>query len=124
IKSLHEVTAVKVRVTAAKQNLVLFIYASTASVKLVLLVKIEENILSSYYCLYTVNELWRMRMKQYIQIVDYSLWEVIKNGNAPLITLVDKSVETTITPTTAKKAVEKRFRGNATTKKTQRNLLK
>ncbi|GJR18025.1 hypothetical protein Tco_0966552 [Tanacetum coccineum] len=47
IKSLLEVTAAKVCVTAAKQN--------TASVKLVLLVKIEENILSSYYCLYTVN---------------------------------------------------------------------
>ncbi|GKB97330.1 hypothetical protein Tco_0983467 [Tanacetum coccineum] len=47
IKSLLEVTATKVCVTAAKQN--------TASVKLVLLVKIEENILSSYYCLYTVN---------------------------------------------------------------------
>nr|GEX77828.1 hypothetical protein [Tanacetum cinerariifolium] len=63
IKSLHEVTAVKVRVTAAKSNLVLFIlvvttarvyyncylvmlvYVSTARVKLVLLVKIEENIL-------------------------------------------------------------------------------
>ncbi|GJY64643.1 hypothetical protein Tco_0466103 [Tanacetum coccineum] len=28
---------------------------STARVKLILLVKIEENILSSYYCLYTVN---------------------------------------------------------------------
>ncbi|GJS59143.1 hypothetical protein Tco_0653927 [Tanacetum coccineum] len=28
---------------------------STARVKLVLLVKIEENIQSSYYCLYTVN---------------------------------------------------------------------
>ncbi|GJX42011.1 hypothetical protein Tco_0257001 [Tanacetum coccineum] len=50
IKRLHddlEVTAAKVCVTAAKLN--------TASVKLVLLVKIEENILSSYYCLYTVN---------------------------------------------------------------------
>ncbi|GJU55925.1 hypothetical protein Tco_1229639 [Tanacetum coccineum] len=42
-----EVTAAKVCVTAAKLN--------TASIKLVLLVKIEENILSSYYCLYTVN---------------------------------------------------------------------
>ncbi|GJX19616.1 hypothetical protein Tco_0222293 [Tanacetum coccineum] len=55
------VTAAQVRVTAAKQNLVLFSnlnekYAKyTARVKLVLLVKIEENILSSYYCLYTVN---------------------------------------------------------------------
>ncbi|GKF83548.1 hypothetical protein Tco_0245204 [Tanacetum coccineum] len=28
---------------------------SAASIKLVLLVKIEENILSSYYCMYTVN---------------------------------------------------------------------
>ncbi|GJR20217.1 hypothetical protein Tco_0968744 [Tanacetum coccineum] len=45
IKRLHddlEVTAAKVCVTAAK-------------LKLVLLVKIEENILSSYYCLYKVN---------------------------------------------------------------------
>ncbi|GJS28976.1 hypothetical protein Tco_0489596 [Tanacetum coccineum] len=25
-------------------------------------------------------ELWRMRIEQYIQMVDYSLWEVIKNG--------------------------------------------
>ncbi|GKD61721.1 hypothetical protein Tco_1299230, partial [Tanacetum coccineum] len=24
-------------------------------------------------------ELWRMRMEQYIQMIDYSLWEVIKN---------------------------------------------
>ncbi|GKA07732.1 hypothetical protein Tco_0686956 [Tanacetum coccineum] len=50
IKILHddlEVTVAKVCVTAAKQN--------TDGVKLVLLVKIEENILSSYYCLYTVN---------------------------------------------------------------------
>ncbi|GKD16640.1 hypothetical protein Tco_1205798 [Tanacetum coccineum] len=55
------VTAAKVRVTAAKQNSVLFSnlnekYAKyTARVKLVLLVKIEENIPSSYYCLFRVN---------------------------------------------------------------------
>ncbi|GJX00840.1 hypothetical protein Tco_0184753 [Tanacetum coccineum] len=48
------------------------------------------------------------RMEQYIQMIDYSLWEVIENGNAPPI----------------KKAIEKRFGGNAATKKTQRNLLK
>ncbi|GKA23568.1 reverse transcriptase domain-containing protein [Tanacetum coccineum] len=41
------VTAAKVYVTTASIN--------TARVKLVLLEKIEENILSSYYCLYTVN---------------------------------------------------------------------
>nr|GEU52252.1 hypothetical protein [Tanacetum cinerariifolium] len=33
-------------------------------------------------------ELWRMRMEQYIQMVDYSLWEVIENDNKPLVTTV------------------------------------
>ncbi|GKE66131.1 hypothetical protein Tco_1520292 [Tanacetum coccineum] len=106
-------------------------------------------------------ELWRMRMEQYIQMVDYSLWEVIKNGNAPPITKLVEGVETIIAPSTAEEmaqrrlelkarstllmgipnehqlkfnsikdaksllqAVEKRFGGNAATKKTKRNLLK
>ncbi|GJY47695.1 hypothetical protein Tco_0436758 [Tanacetum coccineum] len=94
-------------------------------------------------------------------MIDYSLWKVIKNGNAPPITKVVKGVETIIAPTTIEEkaqrrlelkarstllmgilnehqlkfnsikdaksllqAVEKRFGGNAATKKTQRNLLK
>ncbi|GJT27007.1 hypothetical protein Tco_0907282 [Tanacetum coccineum] len=106
-------------------------------------------------------ELWRMRMEQYIQMVDYSLWEVIENGNAPPITKLVEGVETIIAPATAEEkaqrrlelkarstllmgipnehqlkfnsikdaksllqAIEKRFGGNAATKKTQRNLLK
>ncbi|GJT40270.1 hypothetical protein Tco_0940135 [Tanacetum coccineum] len=106
-------------------------------------------------------ELWRMRIEQYIQMVDYSLWEVIENGNVPLVTKLVEGVETIIAPATAKEkaqrrlelkarstllmgipnehqlkfnsikdaksllqAVEKRFGGNAATKKTQRNLLK
>ncbi|GJZ02838.1 ribonuclease H-like domain-containing protein [Tanacetum coccineum] len=48
-----------------------------------------------------------------------------KNGNAPPITKIVKGVETIIAPTTTEeKAIEKRFGGNAATKKTQRNLLK
>ncbi|GJR97173.1 ribonuclease H-like domain-containing protein [Tanacetum coccineum] len=106
-------------------------------------------------------ELWRMRMEQYIQMVDYSLWEVIENDIAPPITKLVEGVETIIAPSSAKEkpqrrlelkarrtllmdilnehqlkfnsikdaksllqAVEKRFGGNAATKKTQRNLLK
>ncbi|GJY76237.1 hypothetical protein Tco_0481353 [Tanacetum coccineum] len=102
-----------------------------------------------------------MRMEQYIQMIDYSLWEVIENGNAPPVTKIIEGVETTIAPSTAEEkaqrrlklkarstllmgipnehqlkfnpikdaksllqAVEKRFGGNAATKKTQRNLLK
>ncbi|GJU46112.1 hypothetical protein Tco_1203378 [Tanacetum coccineum] len=55
-------------------------------------------------------ELWRMRMEQYIQMIDYSLWEVIENGNAPPITKVVEGVETIIAPTTANK-FKKLFRG-------------
>ncbi|GKB90283.1 hypothetical protein Tco_0962555, partial [Tanacetum coccineum] len=82
-------------------------------------------------------ELWRMRMEQYIQMVDYALWEVIENGNTTPKTTLVEGVEKVIPPTTAEEkaqrrlnaksllqAIEKRFGGNDATKKTQRNLLK
>ncbi|GKA47396.1 putative ribonuclease H-like domain-containing protein [Tanacetum coccineum] len=102
-----------------------------------------------------------MRIEQYIQMIDYALWEVIENGNSPLKTTVMEGVEKLMPPTTAEEkaqkrlemkarstlmmgipnehqlkfnsikdakllleAIEKRFGGNASTKKTQRNLLK
>ncbi|GKB15351.1 hypothetical protein Tco_0849274 [Tanacetum coccineum] len=66
-------------------------------------------------------------------MINYALWEVIKNGNTAPKTTVMEGVEKVIPPTTAEekaqkrlevKAREKRFGGNAATKKTQRNLLK
>ncbi|GJU15455.1 ribonuclease H-like domain-containing protein [Tanacetum coccineum] len=54
-------------------------------------------------------ELWRMRMEQYIRMIDYSLWEVIENGNAPPITKVVEGVETTIAPATAKEKAQSRL---------------
>ncbi|GJU32004.1 putative ribonuclease H-like domain-containing protein [Tanacetum coccineum] len=106
-------------------------------------------------------ELWRMRIKQYIQMIDYALWEVIENGVTLPKTAVVEGVEKVMPITSAKdkaqrrlevkaksnlmmgipnehqlkfnfikvaklllEAVEKRFSGNAATKKTQRNLLK
>ncbi|GJX56346.1 hypothetical protein Tco_0286243 [Tanacetum coccineum] len=53
-------------------------------------------------------ELWRMRMEQYIQMVDYSLWEVIENGNAPPITKLVEGVETIIAPSTAEEKAQRR----------------
>nr|GEY77073.1 ribonuclease H-like domain-containing protein [Tanacetum cinerariifolium] len=53
-------------------------------------------------------ELWRMRIEQYIYMIDYSLWEVIENGNAPPITQVVEGVETIIAPTTAKEKAQRR----------------
>ncbi|GJQ97382.1 ribonuclease H-like domain-containing protein [Tanacetum coccineum] len=54
-------------------------------------------------------ELWRMRMEQYIQMIDYSLWEVIENGNAPQIKKVVEGVETTIAPATAEEKAQRRL---------------
>ncbi|GKC05214.1 hypothetical protein Tco_0996824 [Tanacetum coccineum] len=39
-------------------------------------------------------------------MLDYSLWEVMENGNAPLITKVVEGVETTIAPTTAEEKAQ------------------
>ncbi|GJT96187.1 hypothetical protein Tco_1091705 [Tanacetum coccineum] len=106
-------------------------------------------------------ELWKMRIEQYIQMIDYALSKVIENGATLPKRQVVEGV-TTVMPITfvedkaqrrlevkarstlmmgipnehqlkfnfindAKlllEAVEKRFGGNAATKKTQRNLLK
>ncbi|GJU31154.1 hypothetical protein Tco_1174743 [Tanacetum coccineum] len=42
-------------------------------------------------------------------MTDYSLWEVIENGNAPLIKKVVEGVETTIAPSTAKEKAQRRL---------------
>ncbi|GJZ54005.1 ribonuclease H-like domain-containing protein [Tanacetum coccineum] len=74
-------------------------------------------------------ELWRMRIEQYIQMIDYALWEVIENGNtAPKTTVVEGVEKLKFNSIKDAKllmeAVENRFGRNAATKKTQRNLLK
>ncbi|GJY14192.1 hypothetical protein Tco_0383501 [Tanacetum coccineum] len=47
-----------------------------------------------------------------------------ENGNAPPITKVVEYVKTIIAPITVEEKAQRRFGGNAATKKTQRNLLK
>ncbi|GJR77967.1 hypothetical protein Tco_0090332 [Tanacetum coccineum] len=54
-------------------------------------------------------ELWRMRMEQYIQIIDYSLWEVIENGNSVPKTKVIEGVETIIAPTITEEKAQRRL---------------
>nr|GEY13351.1 hypothetical protein [Tanacetum cinerariifolium] len=63
-------------------------------------------------------EIWRMRIEQYIQMMDYALWEVIENGATLPKTHVVEDAKQLL------EAVEKRFGRNAATKKTQRTLLK
>nr|GEY43184.1 ribonuclease H-like domain-containing protein [Tanacetum cinerariifolium] len=79
-------------------------------------------------------EIWRMRIEQYIQMMDYALWDVIENGPTLPKTQVVEGVETVMPITFVEdkaqrklelmEAIEKIFYGNATTKKTHRNLLK
>ncbi|GKD85034.1 hypothetical protein Tco_1356188, partial [Tanacetum coccineum] len=77
-------------------------------------------------------ELWRMRMEQYIQMIDYSLYEVIEKNELKAISTLLMGIpnEHQLKFNSIKdaksllQAVEKRFGGNAATKKTQRNLLK
>nr|GEU66044.1 ribonuclease H-like domain-containing protein [Tanacetum cinerariifolium] len=80
-------------------------------------------------------DLWKMRIEQYFLMTDYSLWEVILNGDSPVPTRVIEDVVQPVTSTTAEqrlarknelkaRAIEKRFGGNKETKKVQKTLLK
>ncbi|GJY57966.1 putative ribonuclease H-like domain-containing protein [Tanacetum coccineum] len=67
-----------------------------------------------------------MRMEQYLQCIDYTLWEIVKNGNAPIVTKIVDGKETVIPPTSVEEKAQRKaeFGGNTATKKTQKNLLK
>ncbi|GJY85241.1 putative ribonuclease H-like domain-containing protein [Tanacetum coccineum] len=83
-------------------------------------------------------EMWEIRIKQYFQIQDYALWEVIENGNSwvPIpVTATETGPSTGLKMTVPSTAEEKickkndvkartRFGGNEATKKTQKALLK
>ncbi|GJW11539.1 hypothetical protein Tco_1577366, partial [Tanacetum coccineum] len=77
-------------------------------------------------------ELWRMRIEQYIHMIDYALWEAQRRleVKARITLMMGIPNEYQLKFNSIKdaklllEAVEKRFGGNATTKKTQRNLLK
>ncbi|GJW76738.1 hypothetical protein Tco_0138420 [Tanacetum coccineum] len=52
-------------------------------------------------------KIWRMRIEQYIQLIDYALWEVIENGaTLPKITTVE-GVVTVMPITTAEEKAMK-----------------
>ncbi|GJZ49267.1 hypothetical protein Tco_0603457 [Tanacetum coccineum] len=54
-------------------------------------------------------ELWRLRIEQYIQMIEYALWEVIENGNTAPKTIVVRGVEKVMPPTTTKEKAQKRL---------------
>nr|GEV58314.1 retrovirus-related Pol polyprotein from transposon TNT 1-94 [Tanacetum cinerariifolium] len=78
-------------------------------------------------------DLWKMKIEQYFLMTDYSLWEVILNGDSPVPTRIVEGVAQPVAPTTVEqklarknelKARENRFGGNTETKKVYKTLLK
>ncbi|GJU98825.1 ribonuclease H-like domain-containing protein [Tanacetum coccineum] len=53
-------------------------------------------------------DLWKMRMEQYLQCIDYTIWEIIENGNAPLVTKTVDGKETVIPPTSVEEKAQRR----------------
>ncbi|GJT47155.1 hypothetical protein Tco_0955870 [Tanacetum coccineum] len=49
-----------------------------------------------------------MRMEQYLQCIDYTLWEIIENGNAPIVTKTIDGKETVIPPTSVEEKAQRR----------------
>nr|GEU33121.1 hypothetical protein [Tanacetum cinerariifolium] len=53
-------------------------------------------------------DLWKIRIEQYFLMTDYSLWEVILNGDSPAPTRVVEGVLQPVAPTTAEQRLARK----------------
>nr|GFA32461.1 hypothetical protein [Tanacetum cinerariifolium] len=53
-------------------------------------------------------DLWNMRIEQYFLMTDYSLWEVILNGDSPVPTRIVEGVVQPVAPTTAEQKLARK----------------
>nr|GEV24973.1 hypothetical protein [Tanacetum cinerariifolium] len=53
-------------------------------------------------------DLWKMRIKQYFLMTDYSLWEVILNGDSPVPTRIIDGVSQPVAPTTTEQRLSRK----------------
>ncbi|GJV95280.1 ribonuclease H-like domain-containing protein [Tanacetum coccineum] len=53
-------------------------------------------------------DLWKMRMEKYLQCIDYTLWEIVQNGNAPIVTKTIDGTETVIPPISVEDKAQRR----------------
>ncbi|GJY09707.1 ribonuclease H-like domain-containing protein [Tanacetum coccineum] len=53
-------------------------------------------------------DLWKMRMEQYLQCIDYTLWEIVENGNAPIVTKIIDGKETVFPSTSVEDKAQRR----------------
>ncbi|GJS35638.1 hypothetical protein Tco_0534020 [Tanacetum coccineum] len=65
------------------------------------LIKVSAFLFSSLVLL-------KMRMEQYLQCIDYTLWEIVENGNAPIVTKTVDGKEIVIPPTSVEEKEQRR----------------
>nr|GEX67216.1 retrovirus-related Pol polyprotein from transposon TNT 1-94 [Tanacetum cinerariifolium] len=53
-------------------------------------------------------DLWKMRIEQYFLMTDYSLWEVILNGDSPVPTRIVEGVAQLVAPTTVEQKLARK----------------
>nr|GEV82386.1 putative ribonuclease H-like domain-containing protein [Tanacetum cinerariifolium] len=53
-------------------------------------------------------DLWKIRIEQYFFMTDYSLWEVIMNGDSPVPTRIVEGVSQPVAPTTAEQRLARK----------------
>nr|GFB39718.1 ribonuclease H-like domain-containing protein [Tanacetum cinerariifolium] len=53
-------------------------------------------------------DLWKMRIEQYFLMTDYSLWDIILNGDSPIPTRVIDGVVQPVAPTTAEQRLARK----------------
>nr|GFC51807.1 ribonuclease H-like domain-containing protein [Tanacetum cinerariifolium] len=53
-------------------------------------------------------DLWKMRIEQYFLITDYSLWEVILNGDSHVPTRIVEGILQPVAPTTAEQKLTRK----------------
>nr|GEW40593.1 hypothetical protein [Tanacetum cinerariifolium] len=53
-------------------------------------------------------DLWNMRIEQYFLMTDYSLWEVILNGDSPVPTRIVEGVVQPVAPTTTEQKLARK----------------
>nr|GEU75921.1 putative ribonuclease H-like domain-containing protein [Tanacetum cinerariifolium] len=109
-------TAVEGRVNTANKNTKCFNAAgeelSAVKHKLTLLDTAVEGRVVSTAKLPILNpnefDLWKIRIEQYFLMTDYSLWEVIRNGDSPVPTRIVEGVVQPVAPTTAEQKLARK----------------
>nr|GEV22910.1 hypothetical protein [Tanacetum cinerariifolium] len=54
-------------------------------------------------------DLWKMRIEKYFLMTDYSLWEVILNGDSPIPTKIVEGILQPVAPTTAEEKLARKY---------------